>query len=85
MIEIYKRNVIFKMFTKDIRYNLVNNIVEEFLHRPKPTACKYCPPRTFHLELSLIIFKTCLLGRDFHTLIKNVSFSPTDVGSHNFT
>ena len=30
-------------------------------------------------------FKTCLLGRDFHTLIKNVSFlSPTThMGSHN--
>ena len=28
--------------------------------------------------------KTCLLRRDFHTLIKNVSFSsPTNVGSHN--
>ena len=28
--------------------------------------------------------KTCLLGRDFHTLIRNVSFpSSTDVGSHN--
>ena len=34
--------------------------------------------------LSLKVFKTCLLGRGFHTLIKNVSFSsPTDVGSHN--
>ena len=30
-------------------------------------------------------FKTRLLGRDFHTLIKNVLFSsPTDVGSHSF-
>ena len=29
-------------------------------------------------------FKTCMLGRGFHTLIRNVSFpSPTDVGSHN--
>ena len=29
-------------------------------------------------------FKTRLLGRGFHTLIKNVSFSsPTDMGSHN--
>ena len=32
----------------------------------------------------LDVFKTCLLGRGFHTLIKNVSFSsPTDMGSHN--
>ena len=29
-------------------------------------------------------FKTRLLGRRFHTLIKNVSFPfPTNVGSHN--
>ena len=34
----------------------------------------------------LKIFKTRLLRRDFHTLIKNVSFSsPTDVGSHKFS
>ena len=33
--------------------------------------------------LPLKVFKTCLLGRGFHTLIKNVSFSsPTDVRSH---
>ena len=31
-----------------------------------------------------MFFKTRLLGRGFHILIKNVSFSsPTDVGSHN--
>ena len=30
------------------------------------------------------VFKTRLLGRGFHTFIKNVSFySPTNVGSHN--
>ena len=34
--------------------------------------------------LPLKAFKTCLLGRGFHILIKNVSFSsPTDVGFHN--
>ena len=34
--------------------------------------------------LSLNVFKTHLLRRGFHTLIKNVSFSsPTDVESHN--
>jgi len=34
--------------------------------------------------LSLKVFKTCLPGRGFHTLIKDVSFSsPTDEGSHN--
>ena len=35
-------------------------------------------------EFSLKVFKTCLLGRGFHTLVKNILFSsPTDVGSHN--
>ena len=38
----------------------------------------------FLFELSLKIFKMRLLGRGFHTLIKNVLFhSPADVGSHN--
>ena len=45
---------------------------------------RYCPFLTFPFEFFLKVFKTCLLGRGFHTLIKNVSFSsPTDVGSHN--
>ena len=36
------------------------------------------------IAVSLTIFKTRLLGRGNHTLIRNVSFpSPTDVGSHN--
>ena len=36
------------------------------------------------IVVSLTIFKTRLLGRGFHTLIRNVSFpSPTKVGSHN--
>ena len=39
---------------------------------------------SFPFGLALKIFKTRLLGRGFHTLIKSVSFSsPTDVGSHN--
>ena len=34
--------------------------------------------------LSLTVIKMRLLGRSFHTLIKNVSFSSlTNVGSHN--
>ena len=38
----------------------------------------------FPFELPLKVFKTHLLGRDFHTLIKNVLLpSPTNVGSHN--
>ena len=36
------------------------------------------------LRLSLKVFKTRLLERGFHTLIKSVSFSsPIDMGSHN--
>jgi len=36
-------------------------------------------------EFSLQGFKTCLLGSDFHTFIRTVSFSfSTDMGSHNF-
>ena len=36
------------------------------------------------LEICLESGKTFLLGRGFHTFIKNVWFySPTDVGSHN--
>ena len=46
----------------------------------KPTASRYCPLWVFSFELPLKVFKTCLLERDFHTLIKNDSFSsPTDV------
>ena len=46
-------------------------------------ANRYCSIWTFPYGFSLKVFKTHLLGRDFHTLIKNVSFSsPTDVRSH---
>ena len=35
-------------------------------------------------ELHLKVVKMCMLGRGFHTFIKNVSFSsPADVGSDN--
>ena len=38
----------------------------------------------FPFQAPLKVFKTRLLGRGFHTLIKNDSFpSPTDMGSHN--
>ena len=56
-----------------------------------PTTSRYCPPCAFpsrlpknKFALSLPDFqKTSLLGRSFHTLIKNVSFSfPTDLRSH---
>ena len=38
----------------------------------------------FPFGFPLKVIKTCLLGRDFHTLIKGVSFSSLiNVGSHN--
>ena len=50
----------------------------------KATTSLYCSFWTFSSVLPLKIFKTHLLGRGFHTLIKNDSFSSvTDVGSHN--
>ena len=48
------------------------------------TVSRYCPLWIFPFGLPLKVFKTRLLGRGFHTLVKNASFSsPTDVGSHN--
>ena len=53
-------------------------------HISKPIAIIYCDLWTFCFKLILKIFKTCMYGRGFHTLIKGVSFSsPTDVGSYN--
>ena len=50
---------------------------------PKPAASRYCPLWAFSFGLPLKVFKMGLLGRSFHTLIKNASFSsPTDRGSH---
>ena len=47
-------------------------------------SCNSSTLSAFPFGLPLKVFKTCLLGRGFHTLIKNASFpSPTDVGSHN--
>ena len=41
----------------------------------------FCPLR---IVVSLTVFKTCLLERGFHTLIRNALFpSQIDVGSHN--
>ena len=38
----------------------------------------------FPFELPFNVFKIRMLGRGFHTLVKNVLFpSPTNVGSHN--
>ena len=44
---------------------------------------KYCPLWPVMYRHQPYGFKTCLLGRGFHTLIRKASFpSPTDVGSH---
>ena len=59
-------------------------------HRPMSSSDTITPFADIVLfEFSLSdfpsrFFKTRLLGRGFHTLINNASFSsPTDVGSHN--
>ena len=58
--------------------------LESYSVTAKPTASRYCPLWAFPFGLPLKVFKTCLLGRDFHTLLRSVSFSsPTDVGSYN--
>ena len=50
-------------------------------NRPSPPLTDIVLFGLFHFTLPLKVFKTCLLGRDFHTLIKNASFSsPTNVG-----
>ena len=39
---------------------------------------------TLRITVSLTVFKTHILGKDFHALIRKVSFlSPLNVGSHN--
>ena len=59
-------------------------------HRPVSGSYTICnrpnPPLTYIVRFGPRphSFKTCLLGRSFHTLIKNALFSsPTNVGSHN--
>ena len=55
------------------------------LKQPKPIASRNYPLWTFPFELPLKVFKTHMLGRGFHTFIKNVSCSsPTDLGSHGY-
>ena len=62
--------------SKDYTDNYYNNKI-------RPTASRYFPLWAFPFRLPLKVFKTRLLERGFHTLLKNVSFSsPTDVGSH---
>ena len=68
----------------------LRRIASSLAHRPvtgSNTICNGPSPSLADIvlfELSLKVFKTCLLGRGFHTLIKSVSFSsPTNVGSHN--
>ena len=54
------------------------------LYQPKPTVSIHCPLWLVTYRHHPHGFKTRLLGRGFHTLIRNDSFtSPTDVGSHN--
>ena len=56
------------------------------LYQPKFIADRYCYLWTFPFGIPLKVFKMHILGRGFHTLMKNVSFPPpTDMGSHNPT
>ena len=60
--------------------------IKKWLIKKQEHASKYCPlyPVTYHCQPHG--FKTHLLGRGFHTLIKNALFpSLTDVRSHNPT
>ena len=56
-----------------------------FIPRDVQSVCsRYCSFWAFSFGLSLEIFKMCLVGRDFYTLIKKCFVpSPTDMGSHN--
>ena len=71
------------MQTKD----RVRMICRTYLNRFSHSICNGPSPPLADIVLfgfSLKVFKTCLLGRGFHTLIKNVLFpSPTDEVSHN--
>ena len=59
----------------------VNNIYNSPRHCPLADIVRFGPLR---IAISLTILKMRLLGRSFHTVIKNVLFpSPTNVGSHN--
>ena len=50
---------------------------------PSPPLADIVSLWAFSFGLPLKVFKTHLIGRSFHTLIKNASFSSsTDVGSH---
>ena len=70
----------------------LQSLVSSLAHRPvsgSDTICNNPSPPLANIvffRLSLKAFKTCMLGRSFHTLIKNTSFpSQTDVGSHMST
>ena len=55
--------------------------VSSLAHCPVSSSNTICNS-PFRFRLPLKVFKPHMLGRDFHTLIKNASFSsPTDVGS----
>ena len=56
----------------------------EYFKLESPNQYKKSENNLSKIRYQLHGFKTCLLGRGFHTLIRNISFpSPTNVGSHN--
>ena len=61
-----------------------NNFQETYCNDPGPPLADIVLFGLFPFRLTLKVFKTRLLGKGFHTLIKGVSFSfPTKVGHHN--
>ena len=54
------------------------------VNRPSPPRVNFCLFWASPSGLPYKDFETCLLGRGFHTLIKNTLFPvSTDIGSHN--
>ena len=80
------RNVLFSSPTHARSYNPPPwEAASSLTHLPVSNSdTRYCPLWLVTYRRRPHDFKTCLLGRSFHTLIRNVLFSsPTDVRSHN--
>ena len=66
-----------------LRHRLVSGS-DTICNHPSPSLADIVRFDSLRIAISLTIFKTRMLGRGFHILIRNVSFpSPIDVGSHN--
>ena len=67
----------FSRFLKCVYLGEVSTpLLRVFRSPPQPRwDITYCPLWAFPFGLPLKVFKTCLLGRGFYTVIKGVSFS----------